>query len=206
MFPRIRTLRTARVIFERGILLRAFNPHARLARVQCYQVDFAIPRGIDKNRPMLIPCIDQASPSPVGRSPHPSVANPGIPMRTRRNGFGEFHRAGRFVDQSKTKSRSSAGSRFCEITRGKRDPGTKRHRMHLRGSHTGRSAGDQNRRGNSREDQTMPFPSTIWRYRLAASLLSFSTCLLGAGQWISSSSISVADPMPRTSRGSCEER
>src|SRR6266481_1076356 len=36
---------------------------------------------------------------------------------------------------------------------------------------------------------TMPFPSIIWMYRLAATLVSFSMHLLGAGQRTTSSSI-----------------
>src|SRR6266513_1299635 len=53
---------------------------------------------------------------------------------------------------------------------------------------------------------TIPLPSTIWIYRFGARLVSFSIRLLGAGQWISSSSICAAAPMPKTSRTSCEER
>src|SRR6266480_2179859 len=53
---------------------------------------------------------------------------------------------------------------------------------------------------------TIPLSSTIWIYRFGARLVSFSIRLLGAGQWISSSSICAAAPMPKTSRTSCEER
>src|SRR6266436_2615823 len=53
---------------------------------------------------------------------------------------------------------------------------------------------------------TIPFPSIIWIYRFGARFVSFSIRLLGGGQWISSSSIFSAAPMPRTSLRSCEER
>ena len=48
-------------------------------------------------------------------------------------------------------------------------------------------AGDSERRQSKL--QTMPFPSIIWMYRFAATLVNFSMRLLGAGQWISRSSI-----------------
>src|SRR6266403_574579 len=53
---------------------------------------------------------------------------------------------------------------------------------------------------------TTPWPSMIRIYRFGARLVSFSIRLLGAAQWISSSSICAAAPMPRTSLRSCEER
>src|SRR5947208_3127274 len=48
-------------------------------------------------------------------------------------------------------------------------------------------AGDS--QGRQSKLHTMPFPSIIWMYRFAATLVSFSMRLLGAGQWISRSSI-----------------
>ena len=48
-------------------------------------------------------------------------------------------------------------------------------------------AGDSERQQSKLH--TMPFPSIIWMYRFAATLVNFSMRLLGAGQWISRSSI-----------------
>src|SRR5882757_3608711 len=49
------------------------------------------------------------------------------------------------------------------------------------------NAGDSE--GQQSKLHTKPFPSIIWMYRFAATLVSFSMRLLGAGQWTSSSSI-----------------
>lgn len=54
--------------------------------------------------------------------------------------------------------------------------------------------------------ETIPFPSTIRMYRFDSMALSFSMCVLGAGQCISNSSKRVARPIPKTSRRSCDER
>lgn len=50
--------------------------------------------------------------------------------------------------------------------------------------------------------ETIPLPSMMWIYRFGARLVSVSTCVLGPGQWICSSSTRFAAPMPSTSRGS----